>query len=95
MKDLAGLDYKYIEFYKPVTELNELFGVFYCRIDNTSLVDHPYLKYLGLLPHRQDDGSLIFPHGVWEGWYFSEELKFAKDNGYKVEVFKGYLFLML
>ncbi len=28
----------------------------------------------------------------WSGWYFSEELKFAKDNGYKISVKHGYTF---
>lgn len=28
----------------------------------------------------------------WEVWYFSEELKFAKDHGYKIKVLKGYTF---
>lgn len=30
--------------------------------------------------------------GKWEGWYFSEELKFAKENGYKINVLEGYTF---
>ncbi len=36
--------------------------------------------------------GLIMPLGKWEGWYFSEELKFAVQNGYKVKVIKGYNF---
>ena len=36
--------------------------------------------------------SLTFPLGKWEGWYYSEELKFAEQNGYKIEVIKGYSF---
>jgi hypothetical protein len=35
---------------------------------------------------------LTFPLGTWEGWYFSEELKFAQENGYKITVLEGYNF---
>ena len=28
----------------------------------------------------------------WSGWYFSEQLKFANNNGYNVKVVKGYTF---
>lgn len=29
---------------------------------------------------------------MWEGWYFSEELKFALEQGYTIKVLKGYNF---
>lgn len=32
------------------------------------------------------------PNGNWTGWYFSEELKFAYEKGYKIKVIKGYNF---
>lgn len=32
------------------------------------------------------------PNGVWKGWYFSEELKYAFEKGYKIKVIKGYIF---
>lgn len=32
------------------------------------------------------------PNGSWEGWYLSEQLKFAQENGYKIKVIKGYHF---
>ena len=47
--------------------------------------------YLGLLPVRGLNGILM-PNGSWEGWYFSEELKFANENGYSITVIKGYGF---
>lgn len=46
---------------------------------------------MGLLPVRYNLG-IVFPLGSWEGWYFSEELKFAKENGYIIKVIKGYKF---
>ena len=36
--------------------------------------------------------GLTFSLGKWEGWYFSEQLKFAKENGYKIKIFRGYSF---
>lgn len=32
------------------------------------------------------------PNGSWEGWYFSEELKFAGEMGYDITIIKGYHF---
>lgn len=61
-----------------------VFGFFYCNIETTD-------SYLGLLPVRTAKG-IIMPNGNWTGWYFSEELKFAQENGYKITVIKGYHF---
>ena len=49
------------------------------------MVQSPLDSYLGLLPKRTKSG-LNFPLGKWEGWYFSEELKFAKKNGYTIKI---------
>lgn len=68
------------------TNIDNLFGFFYCIVDTTNVTN----KYLGLLPLRLK--GLIFPHGKWEGWYFSEELKFAKLHGYNISVLKRYEF---
>ena len=64
--------------------LNDLFGFFYCEIETDE-------SYLGLLPVRHLKG-VIMPQGKWSGWYFSEELKFAAANNYKIKVIKGYNF---
>jgi len=66
--------------------LLELFGFFYCKTDASKVNN----QYLGLLPMRSD--ILLFPHGIWEGWYFSEELKFAEEHGYKISIIQGYNF---
>lgn len=58
--------------------------MFYCS------VDAPLNCYLGLIPIKEK--GLTFPLDKWKGWYFSEQLKFAKDNGYKIKVFRGYRF---
>jgi len=36
--------------------------------------------------------AIITPHGEWAGWYFSEELKFAKEQGYDITIYRGYHF---
>jgi len=49
-------------------------------------------NYLGLLPYRTPKGTLLFPTGQWSGGYFSEPLKFAAENGYEINIIKGYNF---
>lgn len=64
-------------------DLDKLFGFYYCKVKTN---DH----YLGLLPVHIN--GLIMPNGEWFGGYFSEKLKFARDNGYEITVLKGYTF---
>jgi len=52
---------------------------------------------LPVLPIKSDNDhaemGIIYPCGSWRGIYFSEELKFALNYGYKIiEVFDGYSF---
>ena len=75
---------KHIYLDKPPV-LTDLFGFYQCEIDA------PLDSYLGLLPFR-DKSGICFPVGKWTGWYFSEELKFAQQNGYKIKVLTGYTF---
>jgi hypothetical protein len=82
---MPGLQCKNITYYVPICNLSNLFGFFYCKIKT------PDNLYLGLLPVRNANG-LSFPLGTWEGWYFSEELKFSQENGYSITVLKGYDF---
>ena len=85
LQDMPGLECSKILYYTGQEEIDNLFGFYYCSIET------PLNDYLGLLPVRSSAG-LTFPLGKWEGWYFSEELKFAKENGYKIKVLKGYNF---
>ena len=64
--------------------IKDLFGFYFCKIKTSD-------KYIGLLPFR-DKQSIIMPTGEWEGWYFSEELKFAYENGYEIQIISGYHF---
>jgi hypothetical protein len=43
----------------------------------------PETQYIGLLPIRHN-GRLICPGGTFEGFFFSEELRFALANGYEL-----------
>lgn len=63
---------------------DDMFGFYYCKIISSD-------NYIGLLPVRSKDG-LTMPLGEFEGWYFSEELKFAHDHGYNIKVISGYKF---
>lgn len=86
LNDMCGDKYTFVEnIYGDNIELDSLFGFFYCKIEASEL------SYLGLLPLRTKEG-LLSPVGNWNGWYFSEELKFARDNGYNITVIKGYNF---
>lgn len=62
----------------------DFFGFYYCEIETNN-------DYIGLLPQRTDTG-IVMPLGKIKGWYFSEELKFAFENGYKIHVISGYRF---
>lgn len=83
---MPGLSCLYIENINlNISKLiDDMFGFYYCKIRVTN-------GYLGLLPYRSKNG-LLMPIGEYEGWYFSEELKFAFENGYDIEVIKGYKF---
>lgn len=85
LQDMPGLECSKIEYFFNKTDIKDLFGFYYCKIES------PLDSYLGLLPVRTKSG-INFPVGKWEGWYFSEELKFAQENGYTIQVIKGYTF---
>nr|AGJ98066.1 truncated plasmid-related DNA polymerase [Glomus sp. DAOM 240422] len=55
-------------------------------------VQAPINEYIGLLPIKHQ-GKLICPGGRFKGLFFSEELRFAIDNGYTLlEITKGFEF---
>lgn len=85
LQDMPGLECSLVYYYSSNKSIKELFGFFYCSIKA------PTNSYIGLLPVRQSFG-LDFPLGMWEGWYFSEQLKFAEENGYTIKVLYGYQF---
>lgn len=82
---MPGLQCSKEQFFNKVTHLDTLFGFYYCNVECSKD------NYLGLLPATTNTG-IFLPTGKWSGWYFSEQLKFARDNGYKISVVKGYSF---
>lgn len=55
-------------------------------------VEAPKNEYIGLLPVKWQ-GKLVCPGGTFEGFFFSEELKFALNNGYTLHsISKAYKF---
>jgi len=84
LNDMPGIICSKLNYYTNKS-IDDLFGFFNC------IIEAPLDSYLGLLPVR-DKSGINFPVGKWKGWYFSEELKFAKVNGYKINVIEGYSF---
>lgn len=58
-------------------DLDDLFGFLWAK------VQAPGDLYVGLLPIKYQ-GQLVCPGGTFSGFFFSEELKFALENGYKI-----------
>lgn len=85
LNSMCGNKYSYIENLNGEgLDLENLFGFFYCEIETSN-------DYIGYLPVRTIEG-LLMPNGKWKGWYFSEELKLAEENNYKIKVIKGHIF---
>jgi hypothetical protein len=58
-------------------DIKSFFGFVEVRV-NTSETNFP------ILPKRHKEGGLAFPNGIIEGVYFSEELRYALENGYEL-----------
>jgi hypothetical protein len=68
-------------------KLDEFFGFLYVEIQTPENMKIPYLTY------RINTNNILSPLGSWKGWYFSEELKYAKTLGYNIKILsKGYAF---
>jgi hypothetical protein len=67
-------------------ELDSMCGFIEAYVDCPLTIKKPFL------PFRKKDETLIFPTGEFIGVYYTEELKFARDLGYKVLPLKGYLY---
>ena len=85
---MPGLNCTYIdninENLSDYVRSDNMFGFYFCKVSAKD-------NYLGFLPYRTD-GSILMPNGTFDGWYFSEELKFAHVNGCDIQVIKGYEF---
>ena len=63
--DMPGLLCTKVTCYIDKYNIDDLFGLFYCKIEA------PLDLYLGLLPIRVNLG-IELPVASWQGWYFSE-----------------------
>lgn len=85
LNDMPGRELCYSSTIEEnINNLGDIFGFFHCSIECSDL-------YIGLLTTRNENG-ICQPMGSWEGWYFSEELKFAAKHGYNITVHRGYHF---
>lgn len=67
-------------------ELSNLFGFIEAYVVCPRTISRPFL------PYRDHNNTLLFPTGKFVGVYFSEELIYARDLGYKILPLRGYLF---
>lgn len=58
-------------------DLDEFFGFINVKIESPKDKKIPFQV-------RKHKSKLKSSLGIWEGWYFSEELKFAQLHGYKI-----------
>ena len=64
-----------------LSSLNDFFGFVYCTVTTPEDLTNP------ILPRRENVNgrdTITLSRGTWDGWYFSEELKYAVTQGYIV-----------
>lgn len=87
--NLPGNSSLYLEsFTEEGLNLESLFGFFEAEVITNG---NHYLGFLGI----RDKDQIIYPSGKFTGIWSSEELKFARDQGYQIKVIKGYHFNQL
>lgn len=67
-------------------ELSNLYGFMEAYVECPCTMSRPFL------PYRDSNNTLLFPTGKFIGVYYSEELIYARDLGYKIIPLRGYLF---
>eukprot|EP00253_Pinus_taeda_P008177 PITA_08177 len=67
-------------------ELSNLYGFIEAYVVCPSTITRPFL------PYRDHHNTLLFPTGKFVGVYYTEELKFSRDLGYRIVPLRGYLF---
>lgn len=70
---------------RRLTETKSFFGIAKYSITAPVGLEVPFLPY-----RNPEDGQLTFPLGQWMGWYFSEEIRHARAQGYTCEFLHGY-----
>lgn len=79
-------DTLFIRHNPDTAELGKYPGVTYCSIRAPIDLIYPFL------PFRNAANKLLFPLGVWKGWYSNLELSKALQLGYKIKPIKGYFY---
>ncbi|KAL2905157.1 DNA polymerase [Bienertia sinuspersici] len=67
-------------------DLDSMCGFIEAYVEYADSMGRPFL------PYRGKYNILLFPTGQWVGVYYSEELKYAREQGYNVLTIRGYLF---
>lgn len=68
-------------------DLENLYGFIEAYVECPHNITRPFLPY-----RDENKKTLIFPTGNFVGVYYSEELKYARDIGYRIIPLSGYLF---
>ena len=68
-------------------DLDNLFGFIEAYVECPITISRPFLPY-----RCSRTNILLFPSGKFVGVYYSEELKYAREIGYKIIPISGYLF---
>ena len=82
------MPFEIIKFHKDMANISitsPIFGFFEAEITTPDNIMHP------ILPLKLDS-EIIYPIGKFKGIYFSEELRNAANNGYKIKLISGYEF---
>lgn len=66
------------------------FGFFFVNIKAPANLDIPILQTR--IKTKNSGIRTLSPLGEWSGWYFSEEIFNAINNGYEIKIIWGYLF---
>lgn len=67
-------------------DLSNMYGFIEAYVVCPRTITRPFL------PYKDKNNTLLFPTGKFVGVYYSEELIYARDLGYKILPLRGYLF---
>lgn len=72
----------------PFKELKNIFGIVQVHVTCPESIKLPILlhRYTCFSCPITGEVATICPVGKWTGWYFSEELKYAVELGYSIEI---------
>lgn len=65
-------------------------GIVFAEVETPENINIPVLPYR--LYDKNKNYKLIFPKGKFKGWFCLPEIRLAKEEGYKINIIKGYKF---